>query len=595
MDQYLPTGNEMISLPKLNAATAGIETFTFLSMRLKGLVDVRGGADCPLFQPLIMLNGAETKLTDLSWHREAHWIPKLTARAGMHTFTMTVLTPVKERGFAIRLTFTASSAVDLTWGLMGCWASTYHAINEEKPLDGKMFCYESGWNNSLIFDCRTGEPLFSFAPMCEQACTSQYAVENSQVRYRLTQDVSVAQGETVSLTFFWGLGFEEVAAATSAKEMLRRGWDWEYQRTTAWLSARMTSFGQPHLDALYNTNLFFCMFYSTGITLDSEELVCVTSRSTRYYVSAAYWDRDTLLWAFPAILDADPALARQILDYVFTRQRRNLGIHSRYIDGTVLEPGFELDELLAPILALASYLDQTGDADIKEDPAVRKGLALILARLHEMRHPNIPLYETFLQPTDDEIVYPYLTYNNVLVWYALHALARLFPASYGHLAAQSEAVKAAIHRHCVVQDAEGQKVFAWSVDLAGRHNLYDEPPGSLQLLPYYGFCSQSDPIWRNTAALIRSPAYSYSFANSPVAEIGCAHAPYPWILSLCNSLLSGHAAQAFQELSWIEMDNGIACESVDLVTGCCTTGAAFATCAGFLCHSMKYARKERLP
>src|SRR5699024_6206014 len=126
MDQYLPTGNEMISLPKLNAATAGIETFTFLSMRLKGLVDVRGGADCPLFQPLIMLNGAETKLTDLSWHREAHWIPKLTARAGMHTFTMTVLTPVKERGFAIRLTFTASSAVDLTWGLMGCWASTYH-------------------------------------------------------------------------------------------------------------------------------------------------------------------------------------------------------------------------------------------------------------------------------------------------------------------------------------------------------------------------------------------------------------------------------------------------------------------------------------
>ena len=308
-----------------------------------------------------------------------------------------------------------------------------------------------------------------------------------------------------------------------------------------------------------------------------------------------YWDRATLLWAFPAILDADPALARQILDYVFTRQRRNLGIHSRYIDGTVLEPGFELDELLAPILALASYLDQTGDADIKEDPAVQKGLALILARLHEMRHPNIPLYETFLQPTDDEIVYPYLTYNNVLVWYALHALARLFPASYGHLAAQSEAVKAAIYRHCVVQDAEGQKVFAWSVDLAGRHNLYDEPPGSLQLLPYYGFCGQSDPIWRNTAALIRSPAYSYSFANSPVAEIGCAHAPYPWILSLCNSLLSGHAAQAFQELSWIEMDNGIACESVDPVTGCCTTGAAFATCAGFLCHSMKYARKERLP
>ena len=68
------------------------------------------------------------------------------------------------------------------------------------------------------------------------------------------------------------------------------------------------------LRALYNTNLFFCIFYSTGLTIDTEELVLVTSRSTRYYVSAAYWDRDSLLWAFPAVLDADPALAQQVKD-----------------------------------------------------------------------------------------------------------------------------------------------------------------------------------------------------------------------------------------------------------------------------------------
>src|SRR5699024_12074046 len=98
MDQYLPTGNEMISLPKLNAATAGIETFTFLSMRLKGLVDVRGGADCPLFQPLVILKGPKTKLTDPSGQREPHWIPKLTARPGIHTFTRTIPTPLREPG-----------------------------------------------------------------------------------------------------------------------------------------------------------------------------------------------------------------------------------------------------------------------------------------------------------------------------------------------------------------------------------------------------------------------------------------------------------------------------------------------------------------
>ena len=33
--------------------------------------------------------------------------------------------------------------------------------------------------------------------------------------------------------------------------------------------------------------------------------------------------------------------------------------------------------------------------------------------------------------------------------------------------------------------------------------------------------------------------------------------------------------------------NGLrACESVDADTGECTTGSAFATCAGFLCHAL---------
>ena len=100
-------------------------------------------------------------------------------------------------------------------------------------------------------------------------------------------------------------------------------------------------------------------------------------------------------------MDAAPALARRMLDYVFGRQRRNLGIHSRYIDGTVLEPGFELDELMAPVLALERYVAATGDRDCLEDNAIRSGLTDILRTLRTKRHRSIALYETFLQPTDD--------------------------------------------------------------------------------------------------------------------------------------------------------------------------------------------------
>lgn len=589
MERYLPTGNEMISLPKINEYTAGIEDFTYLSMQHKGLIEVRGSEQTPLIAPFVQMNGQEVPLTELHWHREHYWIPALTAKAGNLDFAMTVLTPVGERGFAIKLTLSSGEAEDLTWGLRGCWESSWNCINEDKQLEGSVHCYESGWNFSLVFDFRSGAPVFAFAPMCNREVSSSYTLDHNAVSYTLSRQDSLTDDSAQEMVFYWGLGYEEVAAATSAKEMLRRGWDWEYQRTTAWLDRRTCQMSTPKLTEIYNTNLFFCIFYATGLTLDTEELVCATSRGTRYYVSAAYWDRDVLLWAFPAILDADPELARQILSYIFGRQHRNLGIHSRYIDGTVLEPGFELDELMSPIIALHAYVEETGDREILEERDVQAGIRQILKALDTMRHPEIPLYETFLQPTDDEIVHPYLTYNNVLVWRSLQALAQLYPDRYASLKDTAQEVKDAIYQHCVFTNDNGKPYFGWSVDLKGEHNVYDEPPGSLQLLPYYGFCDPEDPIWRGTVSMIRSPAYAYSFADSPIAEIGCAHAPYPWILSLCNSLLCGHREQAIRELEILEMDNGIACESVDPVSGTCTTGAAFATCAGFLCHAMKTA------
>lgn len=592
MNRYIPTGNERISLPKINEATAGIEDFTYLSMQHKGLIEVRGSENTPLIRPFLTIGGKELPLTRLHWRREHDWIPSLAAKAGELDFSMVVLPPIGERGFALKLSVTGAETARIVWGLKGCWESSWHCINEDKQLDGTVHCYKSGWNSSIIFDFRCGAPMFAFAPMCSQETKAEYAVQNNAVTYSLSREESLQGGQTCELIFYWGLGYEEVAAATSAKEMLRRGWDWEYNRTAAWLDQRACRMAAPRLTELYNTNLFFCIFYSTGITLDTEELVCATSRGTRYYVSAAYWDRDVLLWAFPAILDADRELAEQVLHYIFGRQGKNLGIHSRYIDGTVLEPGFELDELMSPILALSSYVEQTGDTDILEDANVQQGIRRILKTLASMRHPEIALYETFLQPTDDEIVYPYLTYDNMLVWRSLKALAKLYPDRYASLACTAEEVRDAIYQHCVFQDDDGRPYFGWSVDLKGQHNIYDEPPGSLQLLPYYGFCDFQDAIWQNTVSMIRSPAYAYSFADAPIAEIGCAHAPFPWILSLCNSLLCGHADQAFRELEILEMDNGIACESVDPVTGICTTGAAFATCAGFLCHSMKTANEE---
>ena len=124
MNRYLPTGNEMISLPKINENTAGIEDFTYLSMAYKGLIEVRGGENTPLIVPFLQIDGVEIALTDKTWHREHYWIPVLSAKAGRHEFSLTVLTPVGERGFAMKLTITAPEDTQVVWGLKGCWDSS---------------------------------------------------------------------------------------------------------------------------------------------------------------------------------------------------------------------------------------------------------------------------------------------------------------------------------------------------------------------------------------------------------------------------------------------------------------------------------------
>ena len=592
---YIVTGNEYVSLPTIREDNACIEGISFLHMGAKGMLEMWGSQDDPFLRPFVCRDGQELQLTDFRWSHVSYWIPCFTAKAGDRTLRGRILAPLGERGFGIRLTL-EGTAGEGSWqvGLKGCWGRTIHSINESKDVEAEKNLYRSNWNHLYCMDVRLGLSLFAFAPIMtedwhQRLYHHEFGKENGDVHYRLWAQWDGGT-DPMEGTFWFGLGFEEVAASTSAKEMMRQGFEAEWNRTKKYLDDRIRHTDDPALDEKLNRNLFFSYFFGSGRTLDTEEYVLVTSRSPRYYVSAAYWDRDSLLWSFPSIVLVDDEAAEEMLHYVFTRQIRNIGIHSRYIDGTLLEPGFELDELCAPIIALGRYVDKTGDKDYVRKSFVEEGIADILKRLKEKRHPDVALYETFLQPTDDIRTYPYITYDNVLVWYALRKIAQLYEGIWPEekrngLLQEAIAVDEAIRKYCIFQK-DGKPMFAWSVDLKGGWDIYDEPPGSLLLLPHYGYCSMEDQVWKHTAAIIRREDYPYSFANCPIAEIGCPHAPHPWILSLSNSMLSDRKESARKHLMLCKMDNGIACESVDEHTGESATGDAFATCAGFLAYAL---------
>lgn len=589
-DCYIPTGNEFVSLPTLNQATASIESFTVLHMGYKGMLAFCGGESKPLMRPFVQAEEGDL-LCDLKWKRECDWIPRFESEKDGICTEGIFLAPIGQKAFAIRLTITNHSGKDreISCGFSGAWGKVTHSVNEDKTVVGQRTIYSSVWNDGPIFDLSIGMPVMAFAPMAALPVKWEFE-QGEEISYKGTHDCRLKSGESAVLEIFWGVGFEEVSAATAAKELLRQSFDAVYEETLCWLRKRRKTVGMPDVDSLLNRNLFFNFFFATGMTMDTEEVVMVTSRSPRYYVSAAYWDRDSLLWSFPSILKADPQYAKELLDYVFTRQMKQIGIHSRYIDGTVLEPGFELDELCAPIMALSRYVNATGETACLQESHIERGVRKILSILKTKRSEALHLYETFLQPTDDMRVYPYGTYVNVLTWRCLRDLEKLYRNLWSTetlkwLKEEASGLFHAICTHCI-KEYQGKRIFVWSVDEKGNWDVYDEPPGSLELLPFLGFCTREDPIWQNTVEILRSPDYAYSFAGKPFSDIGCPHAPHPWILSVSNGLISGRKEASLDFLRRVSMDNEIACESVDEMTGECTTGAAFATCAGFLAYCL---------
>jgi hypothetical protein len=556
------TANEYVALPNINENDASIPYLTVLNMEYRGMLELDGTS---LLKPTIKINNKEINLENkLSWTRVCYWIPKAEFENKDFKLSIIFLTPKDHKALAVRVSIENKSnkSFDFEISLNLNWLKTYHVVNESYEIKSEIIEKESNWNHAKVYQQFNKLPLISLAPM---ETNNSYG----------TLDVE----EVYNYDYFLGVGYEEVSASTAAKHLKRIEFDELLKENVAFLESKIIRNNDSFLEMILNTNLFFSYYFSAGKTLDSEELVLATSRSPRYYVSAAYWDRDSLLWSYPSFLLIDEKLSKKVLEYVFTKQIKNIGEHSRFIDGSLLEPGFELDELCAPVLALEKYINKTGDNSILEESYLKSGLHIILEKLQTKRHKDIALYETFLMPTDDFTKEKYLTYNNVLVYKVLIILSQYLKDE--NLVVEAEKVKTAIYDYLVKDN-----MFVWSSDLNGHWSIYDEPPGSLQLLNFLGFCDKSSLIWNNTVNHIRSKDYKLSFATSNISEIGCAHAPHPWILSLCNSLLCGYGKSAIENLRKMKMDNFIACESVDEESGECVTGEAFATCAGFLAYSL---------
>ena len=588
MSKYIPTGNEYLSIPTIRDEDGAIESLNVILMKLDGLLEVCGANG----EPLISCPGMQKESGKWRWSFREDWIPEFrhAARADVSGL---ICAPPGER-------FAIYKAPQLGGGFTVSVGDIFQTANIRHKLPLCDFAVRLfGWAGEvgLMIDIYAGTLLASLALRCPGPAkyvfegdgkVHEYTWEKPEVTTRGPFHVHIEpQGEP---TLVIGANLTSIGAMSATLEVGRvPAGEW-IGRSEASLRARRVSI--PHDAALAtkaSRNGHFARFFAMGRTLDTNEVVSMTSRSHRYYVSSAYWDRDALLWLYPFLVRNDKALAESLLRYAFGRQLANTGIHSRYISGQILEFGFELDELLAPLIAMGTWAKLYPDDALWEEPDIRRGICSLFERLKTYRHERTGLYATELMPTDDRIEggRDLLTYDNALVVHAFQSglpiLDKISPplAAYGRT--EVRAVTGAVRRH-LVRDG----MFVWAMNAAGQTEIYDEAAGSLVLLPYYGFCGTDDPVYRKTLGYLYSGKYPY-FRPGTFGELGNRHtgSPHPWVLSACSSVLSGaRVREGLDFLRRAPMDNGIACESVNIDTGEPETGLHFGTCAGFVAHAI---------
>jgi len=589
-DDVIPTGNDWMSLPSIRAGDAALMDFNVISMRYRGLIEYAGALGQPLMKPFLNVGGVKKPLAGLRWSLRDYWLPTGMMEADGVRTSISYVVPSDSRAAIVRFQVTNIGGAPITVapGMDVSWARTNRVTYSPESLTGARTMSPTPIDTDMmVFNYKTDDTQFAwgFAYVGSKGVLH----EGGNPGVTAQHEATLARGQTLDMHFLIGVGLEQYSAAYGMRVLNKRidryGIDGVIDQAAAEARRHTRTTGRADLDRVMNRNLLFTTYFAWGRSLDTEEFVGVTSRSNRYYVSAAYWDRDALLWSFPALLDTDPARAREAIGYVLGRQARNAGIHSRFIDGALLEDGLELDELVAPIVALKSYVDATGDRSVLTKYASE--IATLRTRLFALRDPSTGLYETFQDAEDEYVQKPFSIYDNVIAWKALNDLATL--SGEKALRARASTLKVAIMKYGVRSGTPGASgpIFAATVS-ATDADFMDVPPGSLLKLPYLGFIAEDDPLFRRTYDWLHSPNYQYSYVGTPYGLPGSYRVPFTTSWSVADHLrLKAGRAKALKVVTESPWDGGIVTEGVKPDTGIPDQqGRAFATAAGYVGHTI---------
>ena len=618
------TGNHYVTL--CLDEEAAVQRVNVLHAGLGGLLEWSSGPgieDGPgLFRPVVLRAGEPLATGRFVHERVDRWIPQFRADPFPDlSLAVTAYGPggydpiVRGAVLLFELENHANIEQTLQVGVEGRWAwSQLHVATPRALLESNRISGGTAANPGIALEAGPAGSSVALG-LCIEGHDARYEIGNDDgswqhldagtthshangrtAAFRALGTVRLRPDARARIAVHIGVAPERDGALATARRMVHLGAQRLLRNARLELARLARQSDQVALSELLNRNLTFSYYCGVARGVDDDFIYPVASRSPQHGDTAVVNEREALLWTLPALCETDPQLARELLLRIFELYSDRPGFHARYVNGSVLDPGLSVANLCAYGIAVDQYVNATDDATILDEPTVQDGLRDIDELLFSRLHPDVFLARGEVLPDGAAADQPYVTWDNVLLWVFARALERIWRlAEPPRLQNAADELAGTIWSRCTVE-VEGNSVLAYSTDLARDAAIYDDPSGSLRLLPFLEFCELDDPVWTETMSLLRSRRYPLWHGERAFpGEASRSDPDHAVLAALCADLLADRSRDAQALLQRLRLPGGIACDAYDVDTGEAARGPHAAATAGFLGWALTRAMRVRRP
>ena len=247
------------------------------------------------------------------------------------------------------------------------------------------------------------------------------------------------------------------------------------------------------------------------------------------------WTRDAYYQAALLLAHATAEDIRVVdghLAWLWHRSRQSDGVwhRSHLVDGSVLDPAYQADQQLFPILELTDFRRTTGRWPCGEAAATwGERVRAVWELLPRTGHG---LVESEENPADDPAGYPYLLSTQLLMAYAVRGAAR-YQGELGiadlTLADQADQTLSAVHQHFATDGPFGPQ-WSYDTDANGRGSLYhDANDVPTAVAPLWGLVATDNVRWYNTMRFAWS-THNPGYVPGAFGGLGSRHTAGVWPL-----------------------------------------------------------------